>query len=176
MGVRDSLDPKAGNITIEIAKLDAAKPGVSWLAYLGPGWGTADIDSAVLNLAPGQGRHQTYTVFWNRPLAGDDRHIPADFGFPAPGRYSVRARYIRPTPPDVISSPVVVEVQAPAGADAAVWAALQAAPQLAMMIQRPVSRGSADKVAALQKLVDTYPTAAAAPYIRAAIDRARLQQ
>jgi hypothetical protein len=168
--INDSLEARAGNIHIEIAK-SSGNGSPQFLRYLGPGWGSADIAARVLHLRAGEATRQSYTVYWNRALPGDATHIAEPFAFPAAGRYLVRARVTLSNQPEMVSNTLTLDVAPPSGANAGMWAAVQAAPQLAQAVQRPSPQLSAANVELLKKLLASFPDAALAPYIKTALQQ-----
>jgi hypothetical protein len=168
--INDSLEARAGNIHIEIAKA-SGNGSAQFLRYLGPGWGSADIAARVLHLRPGEVTRQSYTVYWNRALPGDGTHIPDPFAFPTAGRYLVRAKVMLSNHPDMVSNTLTLDVAPPTGANAGMWAGVQASPQLAQAVQRPTPQLSAPNIELLKKLLASFPDAALAPYIKTALQQ-----
>jgi hypothetical protein len=168
--INDSLEARAGNVHIEIAKA-SGNGNPQFLRYLGPGWGNADIAARVQHLRAGEAARQSYMVFWNRALPGDPTHIADPFAFPTAGRYLVRARVSLSNQPEMISNTLTLDVAPATGADGGMWTAVQAAPQLAQAVQRPTTQLSPQNVELLKKLLASFPDAALAPHIKTALQQ-----
>lgn len=160
--------------------------------YRGPGWGARDADfDEPITLEPGQAFETEATVLWNQRLEtahlskdyaeslGRTR-ITADYAFPDPGVYSVKAVLYDPlNKTRVESEPTRLVIETPRGGDLEVWNAIKGNGQYALFMQtgglaeRPTGPKTKAVAESLEGLLKSHANSRYSNQIGASLNRRR---
>jgi hypothetical protein len=160
------LDPKFGDVSLFVSE-----DGAHFRQYLGPDWGTVEINR-VVTLTPAGSNQATFSVLWNNDLYRKPSAREQFLGFPKEGTYVLKAMILTGVG-KIESNPIEVALLTPTGTDREVWEAIRSDSKLARFIQdpRPDEKGSEKLVHEVTRLLNTYPTSAHSAEMARTLDR-----
>ena len=172
IGAHRSLDPETEMIQVYIAP-----PGETFRRYLAPRWGVVERRPRAAQISPGESLSSEMTLFFNQVIPGAQDFLQSSLPFGVAGAYRIRVEFHDIGFQQKITASIIqVAVTRPAGAEFAIWAAIQADPELAYFLQTGDSRKGPPSQQKAEQLVNQHAEAVQAKHLALALGKYYLRR